>query len=89
MQEKKVKRVGVISVAAVMTVIDAIVGLICGIIVSLIGASIPGVPAIFGALAIIVGLVGGAFAGFISGAIFAILYNIAARYVGGVIVEVE
>ena len=85
--EREIKRIGVISCAAVFMVIYAIVGLIIGIIVALIGAAIPGMPTIFRGVAILVGLINGTFLGFVGGAIFAILYNVAARYVKGIKVE--
>lgn len=89
MAEQVVRRIGVVSLAKVFTIIYAIYGLIYGIFWAIIGSEI--VPSSLtgfgGAGAIIYGLIGGAIAGFVGGAISAIFYNGAASLVGGVKLE--
>lgn len=91
MAVRKLRHVGVISVATVSAVIGIIVGLIYGIIAGAV-IGLVGLPAAaFEPFAIgpFVGIIGGAVGGFIGGAIFAILYNIAAHFTGGIELDLE
>ena len=95
MVKQVIRRVGVVSLAVIGAIIGAIIGLISGILELaapgmgvLLGIAMPGMGAL-GALAIIAGLIGGAIMGFISGAILAILYNVATRFHEGVEIDLE
>jgi hypothetical protein len=91
-----VKSLGVLSVAKIMGLIYGCMGLIfaplfllVGLIGSLAGAQKSPFAGIFGmVLAIMMPVLYGVL-GFIAGAIGALLYNVFARWVGGVEVEVE
>ena len=91
------KRVGVMSVAKIIAVLSAIVGLIEGIVFaglgsvlsgSMLGGILSGTPlgmlGVFGYAAIIIFPVAGAISGFIEGAIGAFLYNLVAARIGGI-----
>jgi hypothetical protein len=86
------KRVGVMSVAKIIAVLSAIVGLIEGILFaslgSMMGDMLSGTPVgmlgMFGYTAIIMFPVGGAISGFVGGAIIALLYNLVAGKIGGI-----
>ena len=87
-----IKKIDVVSVATIFAVIYAIIGLILGAIVtliSLIGIRGQSSSLVFGAgsiilLPIIYGIMGA-----IGGALVALLYNVAARWVGGIVIETE
>jgi TM2 domain-containing membrane protein YozV len=91
------KRVGVMSVAKIIAVLSAIVGLIEGIVFaglgsimsgSMLGGILSATPigtlGVFGLTAIIIFPVSGAISGFIGGAIGAFLYNLVAARIGGI-----
>ena len=89
------KRVGVMSVAKILAVLSAIVGLIEGIMfaglgsmLGMLGGMLSGTPVamlgVFGFSAIIIFPVAGAISGFIGGAIGAFLYNLVAARIGGI-----
>jgi hypothetical protein len=98
----QIKRMGVFSVAKIYAVITAVFGLIIGVIYGLItiifgaaimagrdGGGVGGLSIIGGlvmmiAFPIIYGIIG-----FIAGAIAALVYNVAAGFVGGVELELE
>lgn len=98
-----IRRVGVLSVAKISAIIAAVAGLLIGIVIAL--ASLGGAPTPdsmagsndagmawlsgMGALAIIAFPVMYAIVGFIGGAIQGWVYNIAAKFVGGVRIETE
>ena len=101
----KLKRVGVFSSAKLLTIIMACVGLIAGIIYSFGGLIIdtlvtigwvatsetPGLS--YGTVLAFGALIGmplmGAISGFIAGTIGAFLYNLAAKWVGGIEIDFE
>ena len=87
MVKQVIRRVGVVSLAVISAVIGAIAGMIFGILVEL-GAAIPVIGTLWEG-AIIGGLITGAVAGFILGAIGAILYNVATRFYEGVEIDLE
>lgn len=100
-----IRRIGVLSVAKITAIIAAAFGLLAGIMIFLVGsaASVATSSPEFagsndagmawlsglGALAIIVVPIFYAVVGFIGGAIQALVYNIAAKFVGGVSFETE
>ena len=91
-----VYRVGVLSMAKVQGLISAIFGLIIGIIYALLllalGSAVGGTGAQgsmgllgnFGFLAVIIAPIVYGIGGFIAGAIGALFYNLAAKWVGGI-----
>lgn len=96
-----IRRLGVMSVAKISAIIAAVVGLLAGFLfflVSLAGGAAgamsendPGMAWIsgLGAMAIVVlPILYGVF-GFIGGAIQAFVYNLAAKFVGGIKIETE
>lgn len=98
-----IRRLGVLSVAKITAIIAAAFGLLAGILIFLAGsaAGIAGSSMAgsndagmawlsgMGALSIIVLPIFYAVIGFIAGAIQAFVYNLAARFVGGVRIETE
>lgn len=97
-----IRRVGVLSVAKISAIIAAVVGLLAGILIflgSLAGSAMPAADgghdagmawmSGLGALAIIVFPILYGIFGFIGGAIQGFVYNIAAKFVGGVSIETE
>lgn len=91
-----IRKVGAVSLGKIMGIIYAVFGLIAGAIltlVSLMGASAQGEGSAFGALMgvgaiIILPIIYGVM-GFIAGIISALIYNVAAGWVGGIDLEVE
>lgn len=94
---QKIKRIGVLSVGKMFLIVYALFGLIAGAIFTLVaitglsmsGESGAGAGILFGIGAIIILPIIYGVVGFISGIIFGAIYNIAARYVGGIEMEVE
>lgn len=100
-----IRRVGVLSVAKISAIIAAVAGLLIGIVISiasLAGAPMSAPDSMagsndagmawlsgMGALAIIALPIMYAIVGFIGGAIQAFIYNIAAKFVGGISLETE
>jgi hypothetical protein len=93
-----VKHLGVMSVAKIGAVLGLIFGLVEGIIIGIMAVIIGsaatagfgpllgmGVGGLIVFFAIIIGLIGG----FVGGAIYAFIYNVAARYVGPIEVDLE
>lgn len=97
MPEIEIKKLDVISVAKIGAILGLLWGIITGVIAALtisavgISSAIPQMPAIStGAISIIILIVyiaGGLIYGFIGGAISALLYNVAAKWVGGITFE--
>jgi len=87
------KKIGVLSLAKIYTILMAIIGLVIGIVYAIIGLVIsatttePGIGAGIGLVGIIITPVVYAIIGFISGAVGAWLYNLIARWIGGVELE--
>jgi len=96
-EEKVVKRIGVWSYAKIATIIMAIFGLINGIymaiVISLLGtrasAAVDPLTLSLGAFVIIIFPIIFAIMGFVGGIIGAWLYNMIAKWVGGVKIEFE
>lgn len=98
-----IRRVGVLSVAKITGIIAAVVGLFIGVLVFLAGSVAGGAAAMgddasaqglamfagMGALAIVLMPIIYGVMGFIGGAIQAFVYNIAARFVGGIRIDTE
>ena len=90
----KLKRIGVLSFAKLQGVLLAFLGLIAGIFMQL-GASfgaladLSGIGAGFGFLAIIILPILYAIFGFIEGAVVAFLYNLIAKWIGGIEMDFE
>lgn len=100
-----IRRIGVLSVAKISAIIAAVIGLLIGILIflaSLAGAPMSSPDAMagsndagmawisgLGALAIVVFPIMYGIVGFIGGAIQGWVYNIAAKFVGGVRIETE
>jgi len=96
----KLKRLDILSVAKFMAVYGAIIGFIAGILEAIAFAilgqtsssgllAMPTAGPTFGYLAIITYPIIYAILGFISGAIFAALYNLIAKWTGGIKMEFE
>ena len=89
-----VKSIDVMSLAKIMTLFGVVVGLVLGIFYGIIAASVGihrGFPiiAVAGiALVVIMPILGAVF-GFISGVVHAFLYNVFAKWVGGVNLEFQ
>jgi hypothetical protein len=86
------KKIGVLSLAKIIGVVYAVLGLIIGALMSLfsvIGAAVTqsGVGVLFGVGAIIILPIFYGLAGFIGGAIVAFIYNLASDVVGGIEIE--
>lgn len=96
-----VKRLGVFSVAKVSGILYAVMGLIFGVIMSMvslvIGSAFQGLEnapsaafgVLFGAGAVILLPIFYGLMGFVGGALMSWLYNIVAQYAGGIEVEFE
>lgn len=91
---QKIKKLGVLSVAKLQAVIMAVVGLFIGVIYALlspimrtVGAG--GVGADLGPIAIIILPIFYGILGFVFGALGAWLYNLFAKWLGGIEVELE
>ncbi|HUK92422.1 MAG TPA: hypothetical protein VLU98_00135 [Methanomicrobiales archaeon] len=84
-----VKHVGVVSLAKILAAFGLLLGIVYAALFLSVGPSLPGYTASGSgpAMTIIEGIVGGAVSGFVGGAIIAILYNVFARLVGGVRIE--
>jgi predicted Co/Zn/Cd cation transporter (cation efflux family) len=88
----RVRRVSILSAASVLAFVGVLYGLVYGVIVMVVGSAAIGfgvLSAALGVLNLVVGVLLGAAFGFIGGAVSAIFYNIAARFVGGIEVELE
>ena len=89
------KKLGVMSVAKISAIIYGIFGLIAGIAIAVMGsafgamAGFGGLGAAFGILMIIIMPIFYGIIGFVAGAIFAWLYNVIARWVGGIEMNFE
>ncbi len=90
---KVVKKIGVLSFAKIEAVLMAIVGLVYGIIFAVFGSSAlteaGAVGAGYGILGIIILPVTYALMGFALGAAGAFLYNLVAKHIGGIEIELE
>ncbi len=75
-----VKRFDVIPTSLTIATVTAILGLIQGLVVMILGATIGGI----GIMTVIIGVIGGFIIGFIGTAIFCIIYNLVADKTGGV-----
>jgi len=99
-----IRRVGVLSIAKISAIIAAVVGLLLGILIflgslagggaaaeSMAGTNEPGMAWLsgLGIFAIIVLPILYGIVGFIGGAIQGFVYNIAAKFVGGISIETE
>ena len=90
------RRIGIVSLGKVYMVLGAILGLFEGVIFAAVGTLISslgvggtaGFAAGFGVLSIVILPIFFAIGGFIVGAIFALLYNLVAGWVGGIQFEV-
>lgn len=105
MSRLRINKMGVLSVAKIQAVIGLVVGLIVGVlyaaiilVYTLVGASLVGGDAKMavgggGIIAAVVALIGFpvlyTIIGFIGGAIGALVYNLCARMLGGIEMEVE
>lgn len=94
-KQVQVRRIGAVSAAKMMGVLYGLLGLIFGLFISLIALASGGVmqestgSPIFGVMAIIaLPLLYGAL-GALSGLLMAALYNLVAKYIGGVKIETE
>jgi uncharacterized protein YacL len=93
------RRIDPLSAAKVLGVLYAALGLLIGLVVSCLSAlgflaalasrDHKGLPVVIGVLAIVVAPVFYGALGFVSGLVTAGLYNLAARAVGGIRIEVE
>ncbi len=97
---KEITKIEILSMGKVHALILAFLGLIIGLLVGLIGAVVGsfaaaygGIPAFlgagFGILAIIVFPIMYGILGFLGGIIVAVLYNLVARWVGGIEIELK
>ncbi len=97
MAEVKVRRIAVIPTSLTIATVTAILGLIQGLLVMILGATIApfiGIAPIkliggIGVLGVIIGVIAGFIAGFIGTAIFCIIYNFVADKTGGIQFETE
>ncbi len=91
----KIKKFGVFSVGKIYAIFMAIVGFIAGILYAIFGPELFSQPGTtdfasdFGAAAIIVLPLVYAILGFIIGVLAALLYNLIAKFVGGIEIEIE
>jgi len=104
MNRLQIKKLGVLSVAKIQAFVGFVVGLILGILYFLIfaifgavimsmagrdGAAAGGITIVYGIAALIGFPIFYAVAGFVGGAIVTLIYNLVARFVGGIEIEVE
>jgi len=96
----KITKIDVLSAAKIQAVLMAAFGLVMGIFMTIVGALISSVASAAGAEEMAIGGIFGfmgliiiplmyGIIGFITGAITAFLYNLAAKWVGGLKIEVE
>ena len=86
---KVLKRVGVLSVAKILGLLSALMGLFIGGVYVLIGLAAGGIFPWPLWADLIIWPIGYALFGFVFGAIYAALYNLGARWVGGIEMELE
>lgn len=86
---KVLKRVGVLSAAKILGLLSAIVGLLIGGVYVLVGLAVGGIFPWPLWADLIIWPIGYALLGFVFGAIYAALYNLAAYWVGGIEIELE
>jgi hypothetical protein len=96
---KKIKRVGILSLAKFQAVMMGAVGLVIGLMAYLVQALLLGgtpaeapeaqLAAAFGPMAIILFPVAYGIMGFIVGAVGAALYNLIAKWLGGIEIEIK
>jgi F0F1-type ATP synthase membrane subunit a len=93
-----IKRIDILSAAKMYGIIAAAIGLLAGIIFLLFGGLLGGLmgqghgggfAALGGFMGVIILPILYGIFGFIGGAIQAFIYNIAAKYVGGLVIETE
>lgn len=95
-----IKKFDVVSVGKITGIISAGFGLIAGVLVFLFGSLLGGMMGMMGGQHGSAGFVGGIGAvifmpllygviGFVSGLIYALIYNLASGFVGGIRIEVE
>ena len=104
MSKLHIRKVGVLSVAKIQAVVGLVIGLIIGILYFLIfaifgavimglagkqGAAAGGVTIIYGVVALIGFPIFYGIMGFIGGAIVSLVYNLVAKTIGGIEIEVE
>jgi len=92
---KEIKKIGVLSAAKIQAIMMALFGLLLGLFYALISASLGasanslGLGAKLGALAIVILPILYAVFGFIAGAVGAFIYNLAAKWIGGLEIELS
>ena len=104
MNKLQIKKLGVLSVAKIQAVVGLVIGLIIGVLYFIIfavfgavimglagqqGAAAGGITIIYGIAALIGFPIFYAVLGFIGGAIVSFVYNLVARSIGGIEIEVE
>ena len=104
MNKLHVKKLGVLSIAKIQAVVGAIVGLLIGILYFIIfavfgavimglagkqGAAAGGITIVYGIAALIGFPIFYGILGFVGGAIVSLIYNLVAKYIGGIEFEVE
>lgn len=104
MNKLQIKKLGVLSVAKIQALVGFVVGLILGIIYFIIfavfgamimglagrdGAAAGGITIVYGVAALIGLPIFYGIAGFVGGVIVSLLYNLVARFIGGIEIEVE
>ena len=88
---QKVKRIGVLSLAKILGLLYAVLGLIFGAlfaVLSLFGFNAGETGLFFGTASIIIFPILYGIMGFIGGAISAFFYNLVAKWIGGIEVEI-
>ncbi len=88
---QKVKRIGVLSLAKILGLLYTIFGLILGVlfaVLPLLGFSADETGLFFGSASIIIFPILYGIMGFIGGAITAFFYNLIAKWIGGLEVEI-
>lgn len=94
----KIKKVGVLSMAKFHALLFAIIGLLAGLFIASLGPLFSAASKItgqsfpftgLGVLAIIILPIVYGIMGFVGGAIAAVIYNLIARWIGGIEVELE
>lgn len=87
---KEIKRVGPVSVGKILGVIGAVVGVIVGLILALFSDALGG--AFLGGnwfVQLIVLIVFYALVSFVTGVIYAVIYNLVAGWIGGIQIELD